>query len=138
MKMTMLLADAAQAVGGKLYVLGAGWNFTGPEVPPMALAILVEVPWNATNQKHTIHVELQDSDGQAARIGPEGQVIFLDADLEVGRPPGHPQGTPFNIPFAANLGPLPLETGQRYVWAVSLDGERRSECDLGFNVRPKP
>ena len=31
MKVTILLADAAQAVEGKLFVLGGGWSVTGPE-----------------------------------------------------------------------------------------------------------
>ena len=29
-KVTMMLADAAQAVEGKLYILGGGWSVTGP------------------------------------------------------------------------------------------------------------
>ena len=39
MKVTILLADAAQAAEGKLYVLGGGWSITGPDPSPMALAI---------------------------------------------------------------------------------------------------
>src|SRR5207244_5203833 len=38
-KVTILLADAAQAVEGKLYVLGGGWSTTGPDPAPMARAI---------------------------------------------------------------------------------------------------
>jgi hypothetical protein len=33
-KVTMLLADAAQAVDGKLYILGGGWTITGPDPIP--------------------------------------------------------------------------------------------------------
>ena len=36
MKATLLLADAAQAAEGKLYVLGGGWSVTGPGPAPMA------------------------------------------------------------------------------------------------------
>jgi hypothetical protein len=45
-KVTLLLADAAQAVEGKLYLLGAGWRFIGPAPQPTALACLFEVDWN--------------------------------------------------------------------------------------------
>ena len=44
MKVTMLLADAAQAVNGKLYILGGGWSVAGPDPTPMAIALKMEVP----------------------------------------------------------------------------------------------
>lgn len=137
MRATVILCDAAQAVDGKLYILGGGWSFIGPQVGPMSLAILLEVPWPAANQPHQMHVELQDPDGNPARVGPEGQPIAFDAQIEVGRPPGHPHGTPFMVPFAVNLGPLPLQPGQRYVWVVSVDGETHPEWQVGFHVRPQ-
>ena len=37
----MLLADSAQAVEGKLYILGGGWNITGPEPSPSGIAIYI-------------------------------------------------------------------------------------------------
>ena len=39
-----MLADSAQEVGGKLYILGGGWSVTGPVVPPSAVAIKIDVP----------------------------------------------------------------------------------------------
>ena len=44
--MTLMLADSAQEVGGKLYILGGGWSVTGPVVPPSAVAIKIDVPWD--------------------------------------------------------------------------------------------
>jgi hypothetical protein len=41
----MLLADAAQEAAGKLYILGGGWSVTGPQMPPMAIALKIDVPW---------------------------------------------------------------------------------------------
>jgi hypothetical protein len=134
-RVTVLLADSAQAVDTKLYILGGGWSFTGPQVGPQALALLVEVPWHEANRQHQLHIELQDSDGQTARIGPEAQPVIIDAGLEVGRPPGHPAGTPFNVPLAFNLPPLPLVPGSRYVWSISVDGETDPNWQVGFTVR---
>ncbi|MEK6720587.1 MAG: hypothetical protein AABZ33_07965 [Chloroflexota bacterium] len=136
MKLSFLLCDSAQASEGKLYILGAGWNFTGPQVTPMALALLVEVPWNEANLQHQVVIELHDEDGQPARIGPEAQPLRIETQLEVGRPPGHPHGTPLNVPLAINLGPLPLTPGGRYVWVVSIDGETDDHWRASFNVRP--
>jgi hypothetical protein len=65
MRVTMLLADAAQEVNGKLYVLGGGWSVTGPDLPPMAIAIKLDVPWSAANVQHAFALELIDEDGRA-------------------------------------------------------------------------
>src|SRR3712207_6134998 len=66
MKVTMLLCDAAEEVGGKLYILGGGWSFLHrPGVPTnMALAIKIAVPWNETNQSHTLRAHLLTDDGE--------------------------------------------------------------------------
>ena len=53
MKVTMLLADAVRAFGGKLYILGGGRSMIPSEHTPMAIAIKVEVPWEA--RKWSIH-----------------------------------------------------------------------------------
>ncbi len=68
MKVTMLLADAAQAVEGKLYILGGGWSIIGPEPTPMAFAIKIEVPWTEANIRHQLRVALYDEDGQPVII----------------------------------------------------------------------
>ncbi len=49
----MLLCDAAQQVGGKLYILGAGWSQvrrTEGRLTDIALAIILTVPWDMANQ----------------------------------------------------------------------------------------
>ncbi len=68
MKVTMLLADAAQAVEGKLYILGGGWSITGPDPTPMAIALKIEVPWNDSNTPHHLHLVLCDEDGRPVRV----------------------------------------------------------------------
>ena len=40
MKVTLMLADAAQVSEGKLHILGGGWSVTGPPAPS-AIALLV-------------------------------------------------------------------------------------------------
>jgi hypothetical protein len=138
MKVTILLADAAQAAEGKLYVLGGGWSITGPDPSPMALAIKIEVPWDQANQPHTCRLELLDSDGQAVETEtPEGeQAIFFEANFEVGRPAGVKPGTPIDLPLAVNIPPVPLEPGGRYEWRLSIDGEAQPDWRVAFSTRP--
>lgn len=120
-KIVMLLADSAQAVAGKLYVLGGGWSVTGPTPTPSAIAIKFEVPWEAANRKHTVRIELLDSDGKPVLLpGAESlQPMLIQAELEVGRPPELSPGTPLDSPFAINIGPLPLKPG-RYEWRCTV------------------
>jgi hypothetical protein len=139
MKVTMLLADSAQAVDGKLYILGGGWSVTGPEPSPFALAIKIEVPWDQTNVQHKVRIALLDADGQPV-VGesPGGpQPIQVEASFEVGRPPGVKPGTPIDVPLAINFAPIPLEPGQRFEWRLEIDGDSDEDWRVAFNTRPQ-
>jgi hypothetical protein len=79
-KVTLLLADHAQAVQNKLYVLGGGWSFTGPGPTVMAIAIKIEVPWSETNRTHELALRLIDEDAHPVSVpGPVGdQEVRID------------------------------------------------------------
>ncbi len=138
MQVTMLLADSAQAVGGKLYVLGGGWTVAGPAPTPMALAIKIEVPWDRGNITHQLVIELLDADGQPveAPMPPEGvpAPIRLESAFEAGRPPGLKPGTPLDVVLAINFAPFPLEPGARYEWRLSIGGYDQ-DWRTGFSIR---
>jgi hypothetical protein len=138
MKVTMLLADAAQAAEGKLNVLGGGWSITGPGPVPSAIAMLIEVPWDRANMRYPWQIELVDSDGDPVLItGPMGdQPVKVDGELEVGRPPGVTPGTPLALPLAINLGPLPLPPGGRFEWRLTIGEESHEHWRLPFSTRP--
>ncbi len=134
----MMLADAAQEVGGKLYILGGGWSITGPDPVPMAIALKLEVPWDRTNEQHSLLLELLDEDGEPVLVpGPESEEVPLQVtgEFEAGRPPGIKPGTPIDSALAVNFGPLPLEGGRRYQWRLSIDGETDEDWALGFSTR---
>jgi uncharacterized protein DUF6941 len=85
----LLLTDQAESVNGKVYVLGGGWNvlrFT--ELPhrwSFRIALGVDVPWDQTNQRHSLEVTIEDPDG-----GIIGEAF--EAEFESGRPPGSMPG----------------------------------------------
>jgi hypothetical protein len=139
-KVTILLADYAQASEGKLNVIGGGWQTTGPLPTPSALAILIEVPWDRTNEKHHVRIELVDADGTPVvaedPVGDEAPVV-LEADFEVGRPPGTKRGTPIAVPLAINMGPQPLAPNSRYEWKLSINGEGDEDWRVAFSTRPE-
>jgi hypothetical protein len=117
----MLLADGAQAVGGKLYVLGGGWThvfvpqFPGHPPAPFSVALGITVPSHLTNRRFEFGLELLDSDG--GRIGD-----VLTAEMEQGRAPGLRPGTGQAILLAINVHPEFPGEG-RYRYQATLDGE---------------
>ena len=85
----VLLSDYSEAVNGKLYMTGGGWNvLTLPELPHewgFSIALGIDVGWDETNQRHSISLGIHDPDG--VELG-EG----FSAEFETGRPPGMPAG----------------------------------------------
>jgi hypothetical protein len=134
MEVTMLLCDAAQAIGGKLYILGGGWTIIfQPHVPvPMSLAIKIDVPWDRSNQSLHFDVQLVDLDGEPVDLG-DGP-IAASADFEVGRPAGLKPGTPIDVALALPFGMLALGPGQ-YVWQLEIEG---AAVRAPFRVLPGP
>jgi uncharacterized protein DUF6941 len=117
----IILCDAAVAdPNGKLHMLGAGWSLTASPTSPHAVALLIKVPWDRTNQKLPLTLELLDADGNSVLLqdGP----IEVRAEIEVGRPVGVPVGIMLDSAFTVGLGPLPLPVG-RYQWRADLDGQ---------------
>lgn len=122
----MMLADSAQAVGGKLYILGGGFDrINMPSVPfnhRFDLAMLIEVPWGATNQPYQIVVEMLDADGE-----PMGYRV--DATMETGRPPGTRQGTSLTVPIAVPVV-ADFPSPGRYVLRASVNGRVKNTAAL--------
>lgn len=137
MKVTMLLADAAQAVEGKLYILGGGWSITGPDPSPSAIALKIEVPWTDTNRKHRLELRLLDADGQPVRVPTQAgeHPVEFGGDFEVGRPAGLPEGNPLDMVLAINMSPLPLPPGRRYEWKCFINGNTKEDWRVGFYTR---
>jgi hypothetical protein len=137
MRVTILMAKAAIG-GGAMSVLGVGLNvISARPVPPFAVVLQFEVPWTETNKKHKWRLELRDADGHVVLYrADEPKPISIANDFEVGRPAGHPVGTPIMNSIAIDFTDLPLEPAQRYVWVLSVNGETRDDWTVGFNTRP--
>ncbi|HEY7207530.1 MAG TPA: hypothetical protein VH416_04750 [Gaiellaceae bacterium] len=125
MDVTLLLCDHAEAINGKLYVMGGGWTvlYAADRPVNISVAAIVAVPWDQTNRRHQIGLDLLDGEGVAVEI--DGQPVALSGEFEVGRPPGVKPGTSFNTPFVWNLAGLTLQAGG-YEWKLLLDGDPRA------------
>jgi hypothetical protein len=138
MEATLLLCDAAEAINGKLYILGGGWSITGPMPVPFALALRIEVPWSEANRKIHAKVELVDADGRPVSVPDQfgnQQSVQIEFDFEVGRPPGLVRGTPLDATAALTIPPLPLSPGNRYAWRLEIDGESKPHWQAAFATR---
>ncbi|MBI2303671.1 MAG: hypothetical protein HYU86_02860 [Chloroflexi bacterium] len=133
----LVLADAAEVVGNKLYLLGGGWDLltvnTGfPVEQHCAIALSARIPWNETNQKHTFEIEvLEESPGTEE----PKSLVKEGGYFEVGRPPGIPLGQEqrFQLAFAMNLK---METPGTKVVVARLEGQEMRR--FHFNVVPGP
>ena len=79
----VIIADRAEVVNGKLYMMGGGWDrlsvpdFTQPQSISVAIGILV--PWNATNQTHSLAVRVETQDAE--------ELAAMGLNFTTGRPP---------------------------------------------------
>ena len=104
------LADhVATPPDGKMYISGGGVDQTFlPEMPgalgPLSLAIRFRVPWNMTSERIPVEVRALDSD-----LKPVGPDPLLQADIEVGRPPGTRPGDEIGVQLAVPLTGFPVQ-----------------------------
>jgi len=128
----LILADHAEIIGGKLYLMGGGWDVltvnTGfPSARPVGLAAAFSVAWNETNQRHNVEIEIQTDDGQ-----PVGKV---GAQFEVGRPAGIRAGQEQRFQLAANV-PLSLSGPGTYVIVARIEGQEARRVPFNVNEGP--
>lgn len=126
----IILADAAEVVNNKLYIIGGGWenltvNSPLPHLHPCAIAAAFRVPWNETNQQHSIEIAIDNQDGK--------ELLKVEGQIEVGRPPGIPLGSAQRVQMAIKLG-LPIEQFGTYVIIARIEGEEKRRVE--FNIVP--
>ncbi len=113
----VILADAAQVQGEKLYVLGGGWSHIWakefPSQHQMSVAAGILVPWMETNQRHQFKVVVRLEDG--ATLGQIG------GEFEQGRAAGLPAGTTQRVMLSINVT-IKLERPAEAMVDLLLDG----------------
>ena len=131
----LILADGAQVVGGKLYLLGGGWdvltvNSGFPVQQHLAIAAAFRVPWTQTNQKHSVEIRLLNDDSQEV-------LATIAGEFEVGRPPGIPPGSAQRSQLAAQLVVGFAQPGQ-YGIRCAIGGEEQVTNQVSFRVVAGP
>lgn len=132
----MLLCDAAQVSGGKLYILGGGLPVIGPKPQPLALALQITIPWDRANIPHRWQIDLLDEDGGQVSI--KEKPVRILGRFEAGRPPGLRPGSPLGVSLAISLTPLLLPGGSSYMFGLTIDEQTQPDWRVRFFVKPPP
>jgi hypothetical protein len=88
----VIVADRAEAVNGRLYMMGGGFdrlfvrNFAAEAGFDIALGILV--PWSAANEEHRVAIAIEHEDGRPIQDP-------IEFAMNVGRPPQAIRGQAF-------------------------------------------
>ena len=127
----LILADAAEVVGGKLYLMGGGWDrltvHSQPAKKNLAIALALRVPWHETNRQHAFQIDMTDEDG--------AQVVSVNGATEVGRPAGIPPGQPQLAQFVVNFDATFEKLGTYVITARVNESQERA---VRFNIVPGP
>ena len=123
-----LLADAAQSVGGKMFILGGGWNiFRGANFPaPVQLAVAVGIGFGSDEVGVRFPVKIVIADEAGVPVVPE-----MTGQIETGQlAPDYPKGTPVKVPVAWNVG-FQVPRPGRYTVVVTVGA---SQSELSFDA----
>lgn len=124
----MLLCDAAESVGGKLYILGAGWSQTPAHDPTnMALAVKLSIPSNRPSLPVDVRAFLLNEDNDF--VYQNGVPVALGGEVELGRPSDIDPRTPLDLSFVLNFPGLVLSPGY-YVWQLEVDRDVKSRIPM--------
>jgi hypothetical protein len=129
----LILADSAQVIGNKLYLLGGGWDMLRvkkgpPFVQNCSIAVSVKVPWDQTNERHSFEIEIISEE----QISEEPKSLAkLNGQFEVGRPPGIPRGREQRIQLAVNMA-LNIDSIGTKTVITRIDGTESKR--INFNV----
>ena len=116
----LILADSAQVVGNKLFLMGGGWDRislnTLPAQHTLSIAFAINVPWNETNERHQFEIEFVSEDGES--------IHTVGGEFEAGRAPGTPAGQDQRVQMAVTAI---MNFGKPETLAVvaRIDGEER-------------
>ena len=127
----LILADAAEVIGGKLYLMGGGWDrltvHSQPAKKNLAVALALRVPWHETNRQHAFQIDMTDEDG--------ARTVSVNGATEVGGPPRIPPGQPQLVQLVVSFDATFERLGTYVITARVNDSQERS---VRFNIVPGP
>lgn len=128
----LFLADKAEGINGKLYLLGGGIEnvhlLTIPSLATYDLAMSVKFD-RAETGDHDFHLALEDAEGKVV-LGPFQSVLSAAAPTE----------GPESRVMLIVTGPFPVPQAGSYRWRLRVDGENLGEAPVTYalaNLSPE-
>jgi hypothetical protein len=125
----LLVADRAEVVNGKLYLMGGSWDRIQPPSFPhrmtLGIALGVRIPFAHTDDQHTVAIEL---------VHEEARLVGFEAKLTTGRPPGM-AGMDMLVPMAFNI-PILIPAEGQLVLRAAVDGRAPRRHEIKVTQRP--
>jgi hypothetical protein len=125
-----LIADYAEVVNGKLYLMGGGWDTThAAQVPAtirLAVAVGVRIDWGETNVEFPVLIAVEDDDGH--------EFVRIQGAVSTARPANSVPGSAQLAQIAANI-PLTLPAFGGYRVHIGVGGnDAACEYNLPFRL----
>lgn len=124
-----MLADYAQANGGKLTMVGGGWN-TQQGAAAFAVCGFALVPPSLQGEQFNLRVALVDRDGQGVVLPGGAAPLALDTVAQT-EPADEDNPQMRAIALVFNFSPIAMPDGQ-YVWSFAINGVSNSRWNLPF------
>jgi len=118
---TAMLADAAQVQGGKLFVLGGGFDTISARSLPvvhraLSVALVAEVSPDERHRDLEITITLIDEDGNEMGVEAKGK-------LRVGAPHNLPPGSSSIVPIVSPFFNIRFPEAKGYAFVVTFEEE---------------
>ena len=125
------LADTAEVINGKLYVMGGSfdtlWAQNAPFVHPrLSLVLKIQFTPSELDRNHKLEITLIDTDGQ--------KIANVTGDVQLGRNPKAPQGYPHNFISVVNFNNLQLKDYGDYSFEILMNNT--SLASLPLRISP--
>ncbi len=122
----IIMADSAEVVNGKLYLMGGGWdqlviNQQFPVQQLISVAISFSVGWEETNIQHPMEVRIEDMEGK--------QLARVNGVIESGRPRGITPGQSQRVQLAFKL-PLRFEQPDTFSVTAYINDEMAARTNF--------
>lgn len=129
-----LLADSVQAIRGKLFILGGGWDTLWVRQfparhPSLAIGLRLRIPTSWHSDEVKLSVELQDVDGKPIFPQPLSQQIRLPR-------PNDNQPTDIGLVRSFTFNNLVFGHEGPYSFVISVDEDPVSRLRFAVRLRP--
>ncbi|MFL6162240.1 MAG: DUF6941 family protein [Jatrophihabitantaceae bacterium] len=137
MKAAMMIADYAEAVNGKLYMMGAGWSdaLASPDgLVDCYVAVTFAFTPDEVRSKHTLEIRLVDSEDGQVKIN--GREVMHGGTFVVGPVSEATKATAVVSNLAAQFKGLPLGSGA-YAFVLTVDDVELQRAEFGVSRQPE-